>query len=242
MEEFVIRNYLYYNLRDILSKMNKIYPDIITDKILSFELSKLLDHVSSVKDSTVYTGCNAIDSTTNSQISKSSNIPILDLSNTFCDLLKNKNCKAQVPLTQNSKPIAPVAIELPFEAYNPVHTVRTEKNATESILNTHETKEESNVIGMCAARVITSSRTSKSCDYMSYSKKSKNPSYGRQCKNIKMDNSIYCGIHNKKCEYGKFDEEPCEAIKEICLKKYYRCKQVEDSACNPVQTVPTTFN
>ena len=49
MEEFMICNYVYHNLRDLLYKMNKLYPELIDDKILLIELECLKEYVSTLK-------------------------------------------------------------------------------------------------------------------------------------------------------------------------------------------------
>jgi hypothetical protein len=83
----------------------------------------------------------------------------------------------------------------------------------------------------CAARVVGSSRNAMAHDYVSYGDEitKANPIYGRRCKNVMMDNGPFCAVHKKKCEYGIFTDEASAEVRDLCMKKYTRLKEIEDA-------------
>ena len=242
----------------MLFKMNKLHPQVLDDEMLAFELECLKEYVSkmqigprdeqndkAIADKPV---SNSVGPVVKDVTPKAKRTP-----------RKAKAPVQEEPVavkpvftfdTAQFKGVLPTTNTTP-------HTVTVE-TTTPIIPKTKQAPASTDVTScQCMARVVSSSKGAMSYDYMSYPNGStthvpltlnSNPIstlvesrdrefcvtpvqtvYGRRCKNVKIDNSQFCLVHSKKCEYGVFTEEASEAVKAVCLKKYTRCKEIEDN-------------
>lgn len=214
MEEFLIRNYIFHNLRDMIIKMNKMYPHLITNEYLKNELEYIQKYITSIKftntsdtlNSTVCKGLQAQGNvTTSTSFLNPSNVG-LKLNVGCIPLLTFDISQFQLLPPKNDNQLQKVVIP------------KTNQQSSETVKI---------MVCRCAARIVSSTRNAMPYDYISYLDNTTTPIYGRQCKNMRIDGELFCGIHKKKCEYGVFAEEPSPEIKELCLKKYTRIMEKE---------------
>ena len=225
MEEFIIRNYVYYNLSDMLFKINKMHPQVLDDEMLAFELEYLKEYVKKMKigpntDENDKTIENTVEPVVQNVAPKAKRTPRKAKATVQEEAAAVKpvftfdttQFQSVLPSANNTQPTVTVSPTVPI-------TPKTKQAPVSTEITSYQ----------CMARVVSNSaRGVMSYDYMSYPNNSTNPVYGRRCKNVKSDNSQFCLVHSKKCEYGIFSEEASDAVKAVCLKKYTKCKEVED--------------
>lgn len=246
MEEFIIRNYVYRNLCDMLLKMNKLYPELMPDEMLLEELECLKEYVSTLKIKD-----RLAESTQETDVAEKASAKK--------PARKSKKEKVATPSIDVTTPLFTFdAAQFQSEQQQPLATepVITPKKATHKSKSSQEpsvvvpsqftfdasqfqvgqtpaqqSETQSATTHQCSARVITASRSAMSNDYMSYPANSTVSVYGRQCKNVRQnDQTQFCRIHDKKCEYGIFADEPSEEVKKMCLRKYNRLKEIENNS------------
>lgn len=269
MEEFIIRNYVYRNLCDMLFKMNKLYPELMPDEMLLEELECLKEYVSTlkIKDRLADTKTStqetdvveqtpvkkatrkskkekevtpAIDVTTplftfdasqfqsDTRPAETEPTPTAAPKKTVRKAKASQDPSVNVPqqlqhaTTQVQTPLQPNACQDPS-----VNVPQQLRHATTQV----QTPLQPAVTLQCLARVVTASRAAMSYDYISYPVNTTVPVYGRQCKNVRLnDQTQFCRIHDKKCEYGIFADEPREEVKNLCFRKYNRLKELENNS------------
>lgn len=251
MEEIVIRAYVYRSLSNMLHKIHKLHPDILPDDLLEYELERLKEYVKTIK-----VGEHGDDDTANQSTGDTTNNSTTPgvAASAEPSVNTEKQVKAPKAKRQPRKVKVPVAQDLPVNTSSPQITFNT--NQFQGVLPTVSNTPSSTSIStsttttvpvnvkskpkskpapvgpvatcQCVARVVSNGRGVMSYDYMSYSNNATVPVYGRQCKNVRIEGSQFCLVHNKKYDYGIFTEEATDTIKDMCLRKYNRCKEIED--------------
>lgn len=233
MEDFIIRNYVYHSLSDMLFKVNKLHPQVLDDEMLAIELEYLKEYVSKMKigDKDKQDDKTLEDKPVSNMVEPA----VKDV------VAKAKRSPRKAKATVQSEPVAAKPVftfdTAQFQGVlptanntQPPQTVEMVPTEQPIILKVKQAPASTDVTScQCMARVVsTSARGVASHDYMSYPNGSTTPVYGRRCKNVKIDNSQFCLVHSKKCEYGIFTEEASDTTKAVCLRKYTRCKEIED--------------
>ena len=231
MEEFIIRNYVYHSLSDMLFKVNKLHPEVLDDEMLAVELEYLKEYVKNMKigdreeqkDTPVEANTAKPELVVNPPTKAKraprkakpvvQAVPIVEQPLFTFDTAQFQGV---LPTANNTQP--PQTVEMAPAAQPIIPKARKQAPASAEVTSCQ-----------CMARVVsTSGRGSMSYDFMSYPNGSTTPVYGRRCKNVKIDNSQFCLVHSKKCEYGIFTTEASDTVKAVCLRKYTRLKEIED--------------
>jgi hypothetical protein len=236
MEEFIIRNYVYRNLSDMLFKMNKLYPELMDDEMLLIELECLKEYVSTLKIKERL--AESTESTTEAPQPTPNKKAVR----------KGKKEKTVTPLVDITTPLFTFDAAQ-FQSEQQLPLVTAPKKATRKAKANQEPNivvtqfkfdvtqpsvTQPSVTHQCLARVVsTSGKGVSSHDYMSYPVNSTVPVYGRQCKNVRQnDQTQFCRVHDKKNDYGIFTDEPSDDVKNLCLRKHARLKEIEDIQAN----------
>lgn len=232
MEEFIVRNYVYHNLRDLLLKMNKLHPDFLTDEYLQQELEHVRNHINSINFTNSPEPIESLPKV-------SAELPVV-----LTEELKVKRVSRKLKTKSEGTVCTGLqAQNNANDAIQPLFTFNTDSTGLqfqvkhsqmpteqEQVIPSSEKKTKKAPSCVCAARVVSSSRAAMSYDYVSYDATTgTNAIYGRRCKNVIMGDSLFCAVHKKKCEYGIFTDEPSEKVKELCLKKHDRLKEIEEA-------------
>ena len=231
MEEFIVRNYVYHNLRDLLFRINKLHPDFLTEEYLALELERVRNHINSIKFTNTP---DPIES-----LPKVSAEPIITTAKEPKAKRAPRKPKAESNVVVQVTPTQPLFTfdTAQFQVGPPVQEQVLPVSAV--AVKTKKAVPSSDKVTscQCAARVVGSSRNPMAHDYVSYGDDvtKDNPIYGRRCKNVMMDNGPFCAVHKKKCEYGIFTDEPSAEVRELCMKKYTRLNEIENGA-QPTKT------